>query len=208
MPKVVTAFEQVDRNIREYVSSLEQDSRLAQRLPYHRAWYAIQQADGEWLFGPSKFIGYQDASARDYLASYSRKDGGETEAGLQPWFESVDLTTALGRDLHAQFETFASRYGKTANARWRVSVPRDSLPGRKRRAAEIGARIAFDPAILGGRPHIRGTRVGVSHILAALAAGDTADEIVEELPWLSHADIQAALEYAAQSVDHPVMIAA
>ena len=69
-------------------------------------------------------------------------------------------------------------------------------------------RIAFDPDILGGKAHVRGTRVGVSHILAALAVGETAEQIVDELPWLSLQDIQASLLYAAQSLDHSVIIAA
>lgn len=75
-------------------------------------------------------------------------------------------------------------------------------------ADPVHDRIAFDPAILGGRPHIRGTRVGVGHILAALAAGDSIEDIVEALPWISRDDVMAALRYAAQSLDHPVVLAA
>lgn len=69
-------------------------------------------------------------------------------------------------------------------------------------------RIAFDPNMLGGKAHIRGTRVGVGHILAALAVGETPEQIVDELPWLSLEDIQAALFYAARSADHSIIIAA
>ncbi|ODT74722.1 MAG: hypothetical protein ABS76_36425 [Pelagibacterium sp. SCN 64-44] len=69
-------------------------------------------------------------------------------------------------------------------------------------------RIVATPGVLGGKPRVDGTRVGVSHILAALAAGDTADEIVEALPWLSHDDIKAALLYGAYSAERPPVQAA
>ena len=52
-------------------------------------------------------------------------------------------------------------------------------------------------------PRIDGTRMGVTHILEALAAGDTADEIVEEFPYLTHDDIRAALIYGAYHAQHP-----
>ena len=73
---------------------------------------------------------------------------------------------------------------------------------------QLAPRIVADPEICGGRPRIAGTRVRVSDILAALAAGDTADEIVESLPYVSHDDICAVLNYAALSLDHKVAFAA
>jgi uncharacterized protein (DUF433 family) len=74
--------------------------------------------------------------------------------------------------------------------------------------ADWRERIAFDPEIVHGRARIRGTRVRVIDILAALAAGDTPDQIVEALPYITHADIQAALQYAVTSLDHRVLLAA
>jgi uncharacterized protein (DUF433 family) len=69
-------------------------------------------------------------------------------------------------------------------------------------------RIAFDKDMLGGKAHIRGTRVGVGHILAALAVGETPEQIVDELPWLTLEDVHAALYYAAKSADESIIIAA
>lgn len=63
-------------------------------------------------------------------------------------------------------------------------------------------RVVMTPGVLGGKPRIDGTRVGVSHILEALACGDTAEEIVESLPWLSHDDIRAALAYGAYQAEN------
>ncbi len=50
----------------------------------HRRWYAIKDADGRWLFGPSKFVGYRDADAAGYLSGYSRNEAvGEAELGAE-----------------------------------------------------------------------------------------------------------------------------
>jgi uncharacterized protein (DUF433 family) len=66
---------------------------------------------------------------------------------------------------------------------------------------QLADGIVSDPEVCGGRPRIAGTRVRVIDILEALAAGDTADEIVASLPYVSHADIRAALAYAATTLD-------
>lgn len=59
-------------------------------------------------------------------------------------------------------------------------------------------RIAVDPHVCHGRPCIRGTRIMVSVVLDNLAAGIPAEEIIASYPALQRADIQAALEYAAE----------
>ena len=68
-------------------------------------------------------------------------------------------------------------------------------------------RITIDPAVCGGRPCIRGIRIGVKDILDLLAAGATREEILEDYPYLEDADITAALQYAARSMDHTVLAA-
>lgn len=57
-------------------------------------------------------------------------------------------------------------------------------------------RITINPEIFGGKPIIRGRRLAVEHVLGMLAAGDTADSILEGYPWLERADVQACLVYA------------
>jgi uncharacterized protein (DUF433 family) len=59
-------------------------------------------------------------------------------------------------------------------------------------------RISVDPAVCHGKPCIRGTRIFISVILDNLAAGQTADQIIESYPGLTPEDIQAALSYAAE----------
>jgi uncharacterized protein (DUF433 family) len=66
-------------------------------------------------------------------------------------------------------------------------------------------RITSDPEICGGRPCIRGMRVRVKDILDLLAAGASRTDILADFPYLEDDDIAAALEYAAQHVDHRVI---
>jgi len=58
-------------------------------------------------------------------------------------------------------------------------------------------RITQDPAVLGGKPCLRGLRVSVGTIVGLLASGHTHVEILKEYPYLEREDIQAALAYAA-----------
>ena len=58
-------------------------------------------------------------------------------------------------------------------------------------------RITRDPAIMGGRPCIRGMRVTVGTVVGLLASGRTHEEILEAYPYLEPDDIRAALSYAA-----------
>lgn len=65
----------------------------------------------------------------------------------------------------------------------------------------MNERITIDPIICHGKPVIRGTRVPISRIVNGLAGGMTRDEIVQEYE-VALADIDAALFYAADLIDH------
>jgi uncharacterized protein (DUF433 family) len=71
---------------------------------------------------------------------------------------------------------------------------------------ELLERITINPEQCGGRPCIRGMRIRVTDILDLYAAGLSAAQILEELPDLEPEDLQAALVYAAQKLDHPVLV--
>jgi len=58
-------------------------------------------------------------------------------------------------------------------------------------------RITQDPAVMGGKACIRGMRVTVGMILNQLAAGQTADGILADFPYLEREDVTQALRYAA-----------
>ena len=57
----------------------------------------------------------------------------------------------------------------------------------------------------GGRPCLRGLRIRMKDVLDLLAAGAGRGEILADYPLLEAEDITAALEYIAQSSDHPVV---
>jgi uncharacterized protein (DUF433 family) len=58
-------------------------------------------------------------------------------------------------------------------------------------------RITFDPAVMGGKPCIRNTRVTVGTILGLVASGADREEILRLYPYLEAGDIEAALSYGA-----------
>jgi uncharacterized protein (DUF433 family) len=58
-------------------------------------------------------------------------------------------------------------------------------------------RITIDPAIRGGKPCIRGTRITVYDILEYLAGGMSEDQIVGDFLSLTRDDVRAALMFAA-----------
>ncbi|MDH5740790.1 MAG: DUF433 domain-containing protein [Nitrospira sp.] len=61
-------------------------------------------------------------------------------------------------------------------------------------------RIVVNPQIFDGKPLIRGMRIAVEHVLGMLAAGDTAETILQEYPFLEREDIQACLLFAHRSL--------
>lgn len=60
-------------------------------------------------------------------------------------------------------------------------------------------RIERNPAIMSGKPLIKGTRLTVEYIISLLGNGMSIDDILSEYKGLERADILACLQYA-QSV--------
>ena len=50
-------------------------------------------------------------------------------------------------------------------------------------------------------------RIRVTDILDLLASGLSAQQVVEELPDLELADVEAALKFASGRIDHPILAA-
>ncbi len=61
-------------------------------------------------------------------------------------------------------------------------------------------RITSDPSIMSGKPVVSGTRITVESILERLAAGESVEQVVSAHPNLTREGVQAALEYAAESL--------
>lgn len=58
-------------------------------------------------------------------------------------------------------------------------------------------RIIVSPAVRGGKPCVKGTRITVYDVLEYLAGGMTEDEILSDFPDLTRDDIRASLAFAA-----------
>jgi uncharacterized protein (DUF433 family) len=58
-------------------------------------------------------------------------------------------------------------------------------------------RIVVDPAIRGGKPCVKGTRITVCDILEYLAGGMSEDDVPRDFQGLARDEVRAALEFAA-----------
>lgn len=58
-------------------------------------------------------------------------------------------------------------------------------------------RITQDPAVMGGKPCVRGMRVTVGMIVGQIGAGHSVDNLLADFPYLEREDIMQALRYAA-----------
>jgi len=59
------------------------------------------------------------------------------------------------------------------------------------------SRITQNPAVMGGKPCVRGLRVTVGMIVGQIGAGRSVDELLNDYPYLDREDILEALRYAA-----------
>lgn len=62
-------------------------------------------------------------------------------------------------------------------------------------------RIESDPAICGGRPRIKGTRLTVEFLLGLKAAGWTETQILDNYPHLMAEDLQAVFAFAQSLIE-------
>jgi uncharacterized protein (DUF433 family) len=67
-------------------------------------------------------------------------------------------------------------------------------------------RIDINPAVMLGKPVIRGTRIPVELLLRKLSEGATEDELLDAYPHIAREDIRAAVAYAADVVAHEEIV--
>lgn len=71
------------------------------------------------------------------------------------------------------------------------------MAGLQQGVAMKFTRITHNPAVMGGKPCIRGLRVTVGTIVGLLASGESRERILKAYPYLEAADLDEALAYAA-----------
>ena len=213
---VQSAAEAVD-NILTFAEEASAHPALSLRVGTVHEWYAARDSAGRWRFGPSKWVGYKHARATEYLSSSGKggvRAGGKTEEVLPQWFEAVDPSSMLGKQLHAELTELLGRWGKRPRRPVGISILKSEMDAYRQArqpapSSEEGmSRIACEPDVCGGRPVIRGTRVRVADLIDLMASGAGRDEILSDYPYLTDADLSAALAYAARATSHLVIRAA
>ena len=207
--KLVSTPEQAATNVRRFAEEVGKSPDLQAKLGHVHAWYAVRIANDRWAFGSSKFVGYQDNTAKRYQQSYQdNADGRETEKALEPLSREVDESSRVGRELKSALEDFLSQWNRKprSGARIRIVAEAVEIAGLKRTSdAALLDRISSDPNVCGGRPCIKGTRMRVADIMEALAHGATQEELLRDFDYISADDIAAALLYSARASDHRVV---
>jgi uncharacterized protein (DUF433 family) len=57
-------------------------------------------------------------------------------------------------------------------------------------------RIHLDPAVLVGKPVVKGTRISVEHVIKLMADGWSESDVLNNYPHLTGDDVKACLAYA------------
>ena len=65
--------------------------------------------------------------------------------------------------------------------------------------------IVSNPAVMMGKPVVKGTRITVELILEKLGAGETIEQLLDAHPRLTREGIQAALSFAAETLRSDVV---
>ncbi len=66
--------------------------------------------------------------------------------------------------------------------------------------------IVVDPAILGGKPTIKGTRISVEFVIQRLAQGWTESELLENYPRLTAEHLQAVFAYLQECIEDGLLM--
>ncbi|MFM2279795.1 MAG: hypothetical protein RLZZ444_2026 [Pseudomonadota bacterium] len=124
MSALATTHNQVVKNIERFKFELDKSEELQRRLSFARSWYAHKSEDGAWSFAPSKFCGYKNMSADEYVNDDPR-DGRRTERQLQAWFTQVPESEELFEELSEELAAFLGKYDRPPSAAFRINVSSD-----------------------------------------------------------------------------------
>ena len=143
MSIIVTSQQQALDNIERFQDELGKSDELQRRLAFARAWYAAPRSGGTWNFAPSKFCGYENMTAEEYVNDEPR-DGRRTEKQLQKWFSVVPESDRMFEDLYQELNAFLARYAKLPSSAIRLNVPTQYLRDRISRDEDSRARRIAD----------------------------------------------------------------
>lgn len=128
MPPIVTSADDAVAGVFQYneqIAQVPDDHPIIRTMAYVRAWYAVRQADGTFLFGPSKFIGYAGNTAAlyaDYSGKGNEMDGRTTERALKNFSDPVEPDHPLFADMMRSLAAFCARFDLTPSAAARLAL--------------------------------------------------------------------------------------
>jgi hypothetical protein len=128
VPPIVTSVEDAVAGVFEYnqqIAKVSEDHPIIRTMAYARAWYAVRNADGTYLFGPSKFIGYignTPALYAEYNGKGGEMDGRTTERALKNFSDPIDSGHPLFAEMMRSLAAFCARFGLTPSAAARLAL--------------------------------------------------------------------------------------
>ena len=133
MAALATSLKSVRGAIHRFQAEVRRNPQLRARLAYARGWYACQGEDGQWLFGPSKFVGYEGLTSETYIEQATSRllDGRRTEAQLRQWFKPLDPSTEHHEQLSVALSAFLAEHNKAPSLKMRINVPKEGRTGNQ-----------------------------------------------------------------------------
>ena len=121
VPNVATAI----ANISAYNDAVNAGNQaVVKTIKYAQAWYVTEHDNG-YLFGPSKYIGYDGLTPELYAKQAGKGgylDGRVTEKRLGPWAELVTSDNPMYEKLHTALSKFCGEHASFPNKRARISM--------------------------------------------------------------------------------------
>jgi hypothetical protein len=110
MTTLVSSYDEVVANIRQFNSDLKVGTLIKRRLSRFTHWYHVPNSG----FGPAKFIGYKNTNTSNYLKEFNDKHGGDAEVRLREWFRPLSESedSSQYRKLYSQLVSLLFRHGR------------------------------------------------------------------------------------------------
>lgn len=118
--QLVTTAPEVIENIQRFQEELQRSTALHALLGSFQAWYAYEDDDGQWLYGPAKFIVGAGLTAQNYRELGNLVEIRAAEKLLSRWFGNPP---AVAEDSHfGMLAENLARYGRVLSENARVMV--------------------------------------------------------------------------------------
>lgn len=121
---------------------------------------------------------------------------GRSAETIRRWIRSGKIAATKVGTQHVIDERDLDAYVARPSSAGEASVPYVAEPAWDEAPDPLLERISINPAVVGGKPAIRGTRISVELILENLRAGWTVTEILDSYPHITDDDVRACIAYA------------